>query len=281
MGVLIRSLLYGFRMMRRTPMFTSAIILTVALAIAANTTIFSVVNAVMLRPLPFRQPDRVIQVAEKNDKLKLPSFGASVLNFLSWREETRTFEELAAIGFSTFTLTGSGEPEQFTGNRISPALTHVLGIAPILGRSFTLDEEKPSAPQVAMLGEGIWKRRFGADPAVIGRSITLNGLPTTVVGVAPASLNLLSGGDIYTPLTIDRSKELRLNHVITVFGRLKPGISLHQAQAEMDTITARLRREFPENYPPNGGLTFSIVPLLEQVVGNVRRSLWVLLGSVK
>jgi len=244
--VLIRSLLYGFRMMRRTPMFTSAIILTVALAIAANTTIFSVVNAVMLRPLPFRQPDRVIQVAEKNDKLKLPSFGASVLNFLSWREETRTFEELAAIGFNTFTLTGSGEPEQFTGNRISPALTHVLGIAPILGRSFTLDEEKPSAPPVAMLGEGIWKRRFGADPAVIGRSITLNGLPTTVVGVAPASLNLLSGGDIYTPLTIDRSKELRLNHVITVFGRLKPGISLHQAQAEMDTISAHVGQQYPE-----------------------------------
>ena len=107
-------------------MFTAAVLLTIALAIAANTTIFSVVNAVLVRPLPFTQPERLVQVAEKNDKLKLPSFGASVLNFLSWREQTQTFEELAAIGFNTFTLTGAGEPEQLSGNRISPALTRVL-----------------------------------------------------------------------------------------------------------------------------------------------------------
>src|SRR5438270_12199767 len=139
--MLITNLRYGFRMMRRAPLFTAAVILTVALAIAANTTIFSVVNAVMLRPLPFAQPDRLVQVAEKNDKLKLPSFGASVLNLLSWREQTQAFEELAAIGSSTFTLTGAGEPEQLSGNRISPALTRVLGLAPILGRAFTNDEE--------------------------------------------------------------------------------------------------------------------------------------------
>ncbi|HWC20334.1 MAG TPA: ABC transporter permease, partial [Terriglobales bacterium] len=146
----------------------------------------------------------------------------------------------------TFTLTGSGEPEQFSGNRISPALTHLLGITPILGRSFTIEEEKPGAEPVAMIGEGVWKRRFGADPAIVGRSITLNAVPTTVVGVAPASLNLLSGGDIYIPLTIDPRKELRLNHVITVFGRLKPGISLDQAQAEMDTISAHVGQQYPE-----------------------------------
>ena len=244
--MLTKNLQYSFRMMRRTPTFTAAVILTVALAIGANTTIFSVVNAVMLRPLPFRQPDRLIQVAEKNDKLKLPSFGASVLNFLSWREETQTFEELAAMGFTTFTLTGAGEPEQFAGNRISPALTNVLGIAPILGRAFTADEEKPSAAPVAMIGEGAWKRRFGSDPAIIGHTITLNGQPTTVVGIAPASLNLFSGAEVYTPLTIDPSKELRLNHVIIVVGRLKPGIPLDRAQAEMDTISAHVGQQYPE-----------------------------------
>lgn len=244
--MLIKNLRYGFRMMRSTPVFTAAVILTMALAIAANTTIFSVLNAVLLRPLPFHEPERLVQVAEKNDKLKLPNFGASVLNFLSWREETRTFEELAAIGFSTFTLTGAGEPEQFTGNRISPALTHVVGITPILGRAFTAEEEKPTGAPVAMIGEGAWRRRFGADPAIVGRTITLNGVPTTVVGIAPASLNLFSGSDIYTPLTINPGTEVRLNHVIIVVGRLKPGISLDQAQAEMDTIAAHVGQQYPE-----------------------------------
>jgi putative ABC transport system permease protein len=233
-------------MMRRTPLFTAAVILTVMLAIAANTTIFSVVNAVMLRPLPFKEPNRIMQVAEKNDKLKLPSFGASVLNFLSWREQTQAFGELAAVAFSNYTLSGTGEPEQLTGNRISPALTRVLGISPVAGRAFTDDEEKPGASPVAMIGEGLWKRRFGADRAVIGGTITLNGAPTTVVGVAPAALNLISGGDVYTPLTIDPAKEIRLNHVIFVVGRLKTGVSMVQAQAEMDAISVRLGQQYPE-----------------------------------
>jgi hypothetical protein len=121
------------------------VVLTVALAIATNATIFSVVNAVLLRPLPFADPNRLVQVAEKNDTLNLPNFNASLLNFLSWREQTQTFEQLAAIGFSTFTLSGAGEPEQLSGNRISPALTRLLGIAPIAGWAFTDDEERPGA----------------------------------------------------------------------------------------------------------------------------------------
>lgn len=227
-------------------MFTAAIVLTVALAIAANTAIFSVVNAVLLRPLPFEEPARLVQVAEKNDKLNLPSFGASVLNFLSWREQTQTFDEVAAIGFNTITLTGAGEPEQLSGNRISPALTRVLGLPPVSGRAFTDDEEKPSAAPVAMIGEGLWKRRFGADPTLIGRTITLNGVPTTVVGIASASLYLISGSDVYTPLTIDPAKENRLNHVIFVVGRLKRGVTLGQAQSEMNIISSRVGQQYPE-----------------------------------
>ena len=246
LGLLRNDISYAVRMMRRTPLFTAAVILTVMLAIAANTTIFSVVNAVMLRPLPFKEPNRIMQVAEKNDKLKLPSFGASVLNFLSWREQTQAFGELAAVAFSNYTLSGTGEPEQLTGNRISPALTRVLGISPVAGRAFTDDEEKPGASPVAMIGEGLWKRRFGADRALIGGTVTLNGAPTTVVGVAPAALNLISGGDVYTPLTIDPAKEIRLNHVIFVVGRLKAGVSMVQAQAEMDAISVRLGQQYPE-----------------------------------
>jgi putative ABC transport system permease protein len=242
--VLWNDITYALRMMRRTPLFTGAVVLTVA--IAANTTIFSVVNAVMLRPLPFRDPNRLVQVAEKNDKLNLPSFGSSVLNFLSWREQAQSFEALAAIATNNYTLTGAGEPEQLSGNRISPALTRVLGIPPIVGRDFADEEEKPGAAPVAMIGEGLWKRRFGSDPTLIGRAITLNGAPTTVVGVAPAALNLISGGDVYTPLTIDPAKEIRLNHVIFTVGRLKPGISVSQAQAEMNNVSVHLGQQYPE-----------------------------------
>ena len=243
---MLRDVRYAFRMLCQTPLFTAAVVLTVALAIAANTTMFSVVNAVLLKPLPFHEANRIVQVAEKNDKLNLSSFGSSVLNFLSWREQTKTFEELAAVGFSNFTLTGSGEPEQLSGNRISPALTRVLGIAPVAGRAFTDDEEKPGAAPVAMIGEGLWKRRFGGDRALVGRTIILNDAPTTVVGIAPAALNLISGGDVYTPLTIDPAKEIRLNHQIFTVGRLKPGVSLAQAQAEMDAISTHLGQRYPE-----------------------------------
>src|SRR5580704_13043776 len=245
LSLLFGDISYTVRVMRRTPLFTATVVLTVMLAIAANTTIFSVVNAVLLRPLPFREPNRLVQIAEKNDKLNLPSFGSSVLNFLDWREQSKSFDEMAAVGFNNYTLTGTGEPEQFSGNRISPALTRVLGIPPIAGRAFTDDEEQPNAAPVAMLGEGLWKRRFGADRGLIGGTIILNDTPTTVVGIAPAALSLISGGEVYTPLTIDRAKEVRLNHLIFTFGRLKNGVSIEQAQAEMNGISARMGQQYP------------------------------------
>ncbi len=237
---------YAVRIMYRAPLFTATVVLTVAIAIAANATIFTVVNAVMLRSLPFAEPNRILQVAEKNDKLNLPTFAASVLNFLSWREQTQSFEQLAGVGYATFTLSGNGEPEQLSGNRISPVLTQVLGTRLLAGREFKMDEEKPGGAAVAIFGEGLWKRRFASDPALVGKTISLDGIPTTVVGIAPASLKLIGGGDIYTPLTIDPSKELRLNHVISVFGKLKPGVTAQQAQAEMDTISVRVGKQYPE-----------------------------------
>ena len=244
--MLFADIRHALRMMRRTPLFTAAVILTVMLAIGANTTIFSVVNAVLLRPLPFKQPNRLVQVAEKNDKLNLPTFSSSIPNFVSWREQSQSFQELGAIGFNNYTLTGTGEPEQLSGNRISPALTRVLGISALIGRTFTDDEEKPGAPAVVMIGEGLWKRRFGADRALVGRTVILDGAPTTVVGVAPAALNVFSGADVYTPLTIDRAKELRLNHLTLVIGRMKDGVSIEQAQAEMNTVSSLMGQQYPE-----------------------------------
>ena len=164
----------------------------------------------------------------------------------SWREQSQSFEALAGVGYSNYTLSGAGEPEQFSGNTISPALVRVLGIPPLAGRAFTDEEEKPGAPAVAMIEEGLWKRRFGADPGLIGRTLVLNGTPTTVVGIAPGGLKRISGGDIYTPLTINPAKEIRLSHTIQTYGRLKKNVSQEKAQAEMDTVSASMGRQYPE-----------------------------------
>jgi putative ABC transport system permease protein len=236
----------AWRALRRSPGFSCVVIATVALAIAANTAMFGVVNAVLIRPLPFAGQDRLVQVAEKNDRLHLSAFGASVLNFQAWRERSHAFDSLAALGFINVNLSGSGEPEQFVGNRISPALFKVLGVAPVAGRAFTAEEEQPGAPAVAMIGERLWARRFGGDASLVGRTLVLDGAPVTVVGIAPASLSLFSGGEIFRPLTIDPAKEIRLNHVIFVVARLAPGLTLEQAQAECDTTAAGMAATWPE-----------------------------------
>jgi putative ABC transport system permease protein len=243
--VLLNDLRYTARTLRRAPVFSAAVLFTVALAIGANTAIFSVVNAVIIRPLPFATPRRLVQVAEKNDAMHLPIFGASVLNYLSWKEQTQTLQ-LAAITFATFSLSGTGDPEQFAGNPISPSLMPLLGLSPVAGRAFTDDEEKPGAPRVVMIGEGLWKRRFGSDPTLIGKTLTFNGLDHTLVGIAPPALTVMTGGEIWTPLTIDPGREIRLNHVLFVIGRLRPGISFPQAQAEMNTVSARVAQQHPE-----------------------------------
>jgi putative ABC transport system permease protein len=242
---MLNDLRYAARLLRKSPLFTLAVVLTVALGIAANTAIFSVVNSVTLRPLPYEQPDRLVWVAEKNDRLNIPTFAASVLNYLSWKEQVRTLD-LAAFGFANFVLTGRGDPEQLTGGRITPSLFPMLGITPVLGRSFHEGEDRPGGPGVMMLGEGLWKRRFGGDPSILGRSLTLNGLDFTVVGIAPASFSLLSNGDMWIPLTIDPPRENRRNHVILAVGRLRPGVTFEQAQSEMDVVSRQVGQQHPE-----------------------------------
>jgi len=242
----LNDLRYTIRLLRKSPLFTLAVVLTVALGIGANTAIFSVVNAVMLRPMPFAEPDRLYWVAERNDKLNLATFSASVLNYLSWKEQARSFEQLGAVGFASFNLTGRGDPEQFTGGTISPSLLPLLGIQPVAGRAFRDDEDRPGAAKVALVSEGLWKRRFGGDRALVGGSLILNGVDTLVVGIAPPALSLLSAGDIWVPMTIDPGRENRLNHVILAVGRLRRGVAMEQAQAEMDNVAARVGAQYPE-----------------------------------
>ena len=244
--MLLTDLRYAARILRKSPLVTIAIIFTVALGIGANTAIFSVVNAVLLRPLPYEQPNRLVWVAERNDPLKLQTFAASVLNYLSWKEQSKTFSQLGAFGFTSFNLTGQGEPEQFRGGTLSPSLLPLLGIRPILGRSFRDEEERPGAAKVVMISEALWKRRFGSDRSIVGRTLILNGAATTVVGVAPSALVPLSTGDMWVPLTIEPEKENRLNHVIIALGRLRPGVAFDQAQAEMDVVAGRVSQQYAD-----------------------------------
>jgi putative ABC transport system permease protein len=161
--MLLNDLVYSVRTLRKTPVFTAAAVLTLALGVGANTAIFTVVNAELLRPLPFAEPERLVRLFEKNDKLNLSQFSASVLNYLSWKEQTQTLDPVGAMGYASFNLTGNGDPEQFNGTTISPSMFLLLGIQPIRGRAFRDGEDRPGSPPVAMIGEGLWKRRFGAD----------------------------------------------------------------------------------------------------------------------
>jgi len=268
---------YALRLLLKSPLFTIAIVLTSALGIGATTTIFSVVNAVLVRPLPFADPERLMQVAEKNDTLHLPAFGASALNYLSWKEQTRTFEDLGAVQFSTFTLLGHGDPETYTGNAITPSLMRLLGLSPVVGRAFVDGDDRPGAAPMAMISESLWRRRFGGDAAIVGKPATLNGVAYTIVGIAPPALTVLTNGDVWVPLVIDPPKEIRLNHVLFVVGRLKPGMTPEAAQADMDTIATRVGQEHPE--VRDWGI--NLVTFTDTFISSqLRRALLVLLGAV-
>jgi putative ABC transport system permease protein len=237
---------YGLRMLRKNPGFTAIAILTLALGIGANTAIFSVVNAVLIRPLPFAEPGRLVRIFETNNKLHLPQFSSSVPNYLSWKEQQQSFEQMGIIGFVSMNLTGSGDPEQFNATSISPSLMPMLGIQPVMGRGFREEEEKPGSPHVVMISEGLWKRRFGGDTTLIGKNIALNGADYTVVGITPEALNVLTGSEMNVPLTIDLSKEARLNHQTVAVARLRRGVSLAQAQEELNAIAHRVGQQYPE-----------------------------------
>jgi len=268
---------YAWRLLRKSRLFTLTVVLTIAIGIGGTTAIFSVVNAVLLRPLPFREPDRLMQVAEKNDKLRLPAFGVSALNYLSWKEATHTFDQLGAIQFGTYTLSGHGDPETYTGNAISPSLIPLLGLQPIVGRPFSEADDKPGAAPVALISETLWRRRFGGDPAAVGRPAMLNGVAYSVIGVAPRALTVLTTGDVWVPLVIDPPKEMRLNHVLFVVGRLRPGVSLRAAQAEMDSIATRVGQQYPE--VKDWGI--NLITFTDTFVSTqLRTALLVLLGAV-
>jgi predicted permease len=287
----MQDLRFALRSFGKNPGFTLAAVLSLAIGIGANTSIFSVANALLFRPLPYQNPDQLVILWNRSPGLNITQDWFSTAQYFDIKTRHQGFEQLAVAIGGNYNLTGRGDPERVGVVRVSSNLLPMLGARPALGRLLTPDEDSPGRAATAVLTEGMWARRFGRDPQVIGKPILLNDQTYEVVGILPRRfslpqevLPLLYGteqAEIFLPLPISAAAaQVRTHEDYNLVGKLKPGVSPAQAQAEMDTLTAALRRDYPESYPPNGGLTFSIVPLLEQVVGNVRRSLLVLLVSV-
>src|SRR5438270_3380443 len=280
-GDLQQDLRYGLRMLLRNPGFTAIAVFALALGIGANSAIFSVVNTILLRPLPYKNPSQLVVIWENATHLGFPKNTPSPANFVDWRQQATVFSGMGAFAEKSFNLTGLGEPERLEGRRVSANLFELLGVKPIVGRTFVPEEDKPGT-KVALLNESLWKRRFGGDPAVIGRALTLNGESYTVVGVLPNSVRLPAFGNwrdqVWVPLAFS-SEEAgnRGDHFLQVIGRMKPGVTLEKAKAEMETIAARLAQEYPKYNVRIGAI---VNPLHEEIVGNMKPALLILLGAV-
>ena len=269
---------YAIRTLRRSPGFTIIALLTLALGIGANTAIFSFVNGVLLKPLPYRDPHGIVMVWEK------PPGGArngiSTLNFLDWKNQNTVFEHMAAINFGgNVTLTGAGQPEELQGVRVSASYFDIFGVQAVFGRTFAPDEDQLGKSQVVILSHRLWENRFGADPSIVGRTLTLSGKPCTVVGVMPAHSPFdRSYAQLWIPLSFEPRDMTRDYHWMLSFARLKPGVSLEKAQAGMDAIGARIAAAYPES---NKGWGVTVERFEDRIVGpQLRRSLFVLLAAV-
>jgi len=268
---------YGVRTLAKQPGFTAVAVLTLALGIGANSTIFSFANGVMLRPLPYEQPERLVVLDEAAPLRGIDSLGVSFPNFLDWRAGNRVFEDIAAYGTGTFTLIGGGEPEQLRGARVSAGLFEIIGVAPVSGRTIRAEEDRPGNETVVILGHGLWQSRFGANPAIVGQTISLNNRPHTVVGVMPPGFRFPEVADLWLPLALDTQRWTRTDHGLGAIARLKPGVTLEQAQAEMVAVARRIEELNPVT---NEGLSVSVSDLRAGLVGDYRQSLLILLGVV-
>jgi putative ABC transport system permease protein len=282
---------HGLRVLASQPAFTAVAVLSLALGIGANTAIFSVTNALLLRPLPYDDADRITILWQRSPGLGVQQDWFSTGQYLDIRLDNRVFSEVAATIGASFNLTGRGVPERIDGARVSSSLFSLFGAKAAAGRVFTPDEDKPGKPPVVILSNGFWKRQFGSDPSVVGKSLTLNGNTFTIVGVMAAdfvfnkeimpAVNGITNVDLLLPLPLNETaRSNRGGEDFNVFAKLRPGVPVAKAQADMNVLAARMKRDYPQNYPPNGGLTISVVPLINQVVGDVRMALYVLLGAV-
>ena len=278
-GDLAQDVRYGARVLFKNPSFTLIAVIALALGIGANTAIFTVVNAVLMRPLPYKDPDRLMTVWEDASKVGFPHNTPAPPNFIDWRDQNQMFEGMAALHRQTFNLTGVGEPERIDGRRVSWNVFTLVGVEPQLGRVFAPEEDQAGGNKVVILSHRLWRRRFAGDPAIVGKNLTLNGQSHTVVGVMPQRFEFPTPDDeLWVPIAFS-SDELasRGSHYLEVVGRLKPGVTPAQAQAEMNNIAARLEQQYPDT---NTNVGATVIPLHEDLVGDIKPALLMLLGAV-
>ena len=288
---LLQDLRYAVRLLASKPGFTAVVVITLALGIGVNSAIFSVVNALLLRPLPFTDSDRLVLFWNRSPGLNIPKDWLSIAQYIDIQTRGDLFEDVAIAVSSGFNLSSTDTPQRLEGMRVSSSMFTLLRLQPAHGRGFLPEEDAPGRPLTAVISNELWQGRFGADADMIGKSITLNGQVATVVGILPADVNLnneviptvsgLDRADVLLPLPL--SAELRQNRGsenYNVMARLKAGVTLAQAQAQVDAIVESLKQDYPDAYPANSGFTISVQPLFEEVVGAIRPALLVLLGAV-
>ncbi len=274
---------YALRVLRKSPGFALAAVLALALGIGANSAVFSVVNGVLLRPLPFAEPDRLVRIFGNFRGLGLEHIAVSTLEYRDYRELPRALENVAAYTDLDVTLTGQDVPERLRAIAATPSLLPTLGITPTLGRNFNEEEQTPGQERVILLTHRVWRGRFGADPGILGTTISLDGAPFTVVGVLPTGFEYPRGTDLYLPYAPPASgltPGARGNRFLEVVARMKPEVTLESAQKDMNRVSDELTKAHPGNYGGNSGWAISVVSMEEQTVGGVRTTLWVLLGAV-
>ena len=278
MMTLLQDLRHGARLLVRAPGFAAIAIAALAIGIGANTAIFSVVNTLLIQPLPYRDADRLAIVWEHNLPRDRKSNVVAPANFLHWREMNQAFADLAAFSFSfSTTLTGGGDPEELQTQLVTAEVFPILGVQPALGRGFTPEEIRPNS-RVAVISDRLWKRRFGGDPAILQRPIVFQGTPFTVIGVMPPGFSFLDRNvDVWLPFGFTAQSRIPRGRSIQVVGRLKPGVTVARAQEDMTRVAADLTLKFPEF---NTGWTARVVPLRDQLTGDVRPALLVLAGAV-
>jgi putative ABC transport system permease protein len=272
----MNDLKFALRQLLKNPGFTAVAVLTLALGIGANTAIFSIVNAALLRPLPYPESERLVSLGERN--ASFPVMPISYPDFTDWVAQQNVFEHLGAYSSTSYSLTGDGEPARLQVSLISASALAALRVKPILGRVFTADDDKPGANPTVVLSHGLWQDRFGGDANILHRAISLDGRAFTVIGVMPADFAFPKRVDVWVPVGLSvQELQSRRQHSVYGVARLKPGVTIEQARMELDTIAVRLEQEYPNS---NKSVRSLINPLIEQYVGKARVALWTLLGAV-
>jgi putative ABC transport system permease protein len=279
MNVWIKDLRYGVRMLLKSPGSTAAALLALALGIGANTAIFSVVNAVLLRPLHYKDPDRLVFVWEAKPSKAIARENVSPPDFADWIRQSHAFDQLAALRSQPAVLTSGALAERVETAQVSSNLFDLLGVKTVRGRTFSAEEGQPDRDRVAILSYGLWQRRYGGDAGILGQPVTVDGVSYNIIGITGPEFRLLdSPSELWLPYTLDSKEESQRGfHTLQVVGRLRAGVGMAQAQSEMQAIASGLERQYPES---NAGWTVTLVPLRDQLVGDLRTTLWTLLAAV-